>query len=170
MQYILNKKERQQAFFQYLAFFLLAVGLIIVAIFFNYQIPGKVNSLLRDELATHRSIDIQQEKFIKRMNEAKLLLDSLKYGSGNQDLLNMQLTEKIMDLHNLQPGDSTAQGQVNKIVFELFMLAQQGEKNRLSAERNEREKIEFESKFNNCQRDLTTIQGQLDNLRNQTGF
>ena len=46
----LNKKERNDAYASFLVFFLLTAALLLLAVFFAYQVPFKENERLRKQL------------------------------------------------------------------------------------------------------------------------
>src|ERR1700733_10967550 len=107
MQQILNSQERTQAFVKFLVFFLVTVALVMLAVFFNYHLPSRENKMLQDEVDVQRQQDANQQKFVNRMQEAIVLLDSLEVSNTNLEQINLQLNGKIGELAVLQQKDNT---------------------------------------------------------------
>jgi hypothetical protein len=165
MQQVLNAKDRNQAFFQFLVLFLISVSLVVGAVYFNYKMPAKVNNILQDQINMQQSREQYQQKFIGRMLEAKLYLDSLSKDGVNVSLLDMQLTEHITDLLNLQQKDSSLYDQMDKVIIETFLELQQAKKALISSKGNLDKINSLEEELAKCKADLRTAQGQLDNFR-----
>ncbi|MEO6963634.1 MAG: type VI secretion system TssO, partial [Puia sp.] len=110
MQQILNSQERNQAFVKFLVFFLLTVILVVTAVFFNYRLPVRENKMLQDEVDVQRQQEANQQKFVNRMQEAIVLLDSLDANNTNLEQINLQLNGKIAELAVLQQKDNTLYG------------------------------------------------------------
>jgi hypothetical protein len=123
MQQVLNSQERTQAFLKFLLFFLITVVLIIIAIFFNYRLPVRENKMLQEEVDVARTQEFYQQKFVRQMQAAVLLLDSLDKKNVNFEQINVQLGAKMNELNGLQQKDSSVYGQMNKeIVYRLQQL------------------------------------------------
>ena len=74
---VLNKKERAYSFLLFLLVFFLTVGIILLAVFFDYQIPRKELSHLRDENRKMAEEFQIQEQFAFKLEELKSYTDSL---------------------------------------------------------------------------------------------
>ena len=126
MQQVLNSKERNEAFIKFLIFFLVTTTLVIMAVFFNYKLPMSENKVLQEEVSIQRQQEAVQTKFVTKMNEAVVLLDSLDKGTTNFDQVNSQLTGKLTELELLrQKDDPSPYGRMhNAIIDKLFQLQQ----------------------------------------------
>ncbi len=165
MQQVINAKDRNKAFFQFLGLFLVTVILVVGAVYFNYQMPGRINSMLRDEIGMQQSEAQYQQKFVSRMQEARTYLDSMGKSGVNGNLLDMQLTERMTELLNLQQKDSSLYGQMNKVIVETFLELQQTKKSLVGAGGNAEKISMLETELNKVKGELSMAQGQLDNFR-----
>lgn len=167
---VLNSKERNQAFLQFLLFFLITVMLAIGAVYFNFRVPEKENKLLREEVDMQRTESQNQQKFVSHMQQAKVLLDSMKKSQSDINLVDMQLTAKMNELLNLQQKDSSLYGKLNNAVVDAFLELQRNKKELIGLNEKAASVNELKAELTKCQEDLTTSQGQLDVLRKGTGF
>jgi len=75
---VLNKQERTSAFLWFLLFFVVTVGLFVLAVFFNFQVPSRENTALRKQLSSFRQEQAFQAEFLQKMDKVKNNLDSIK--------------------------------------------------------------------------------------------
>jgi len=125
MAQVLNARERNQAFWKFLAFFLLSTLMVVGAIYFDTRIPAKDNEMLREEVARYRTQAQAQEKFVKNMDDAKALIDSLKKPDSNKEYLNQQIAVRINSLAELKYTDSSMSSRLNKNVIDIFLRYQE---------------------------------------------
>src|SRR5688572_22615928 len=102
MQQIINSKERTQAYFKFLLFFVITMIVVILAIFFDFYTPTRENKLLKDEVYLQRRQEANQQKFVEKMNRTAILLDSLNISKSNTAELQSQIRGQIEDLQKLQ--------------------------------------------------------------------
>lgn len=119
-QIVINAKERQQAFWKFLLLFLLAVGLVVAAFYFDTLVPTKDNKMMREQLTTYKLQEAAQDKFVQTMDETKVLIDSLRKPGAQKVLLNSIIAEKIRILSNLQYKDSSMYSRLNKSAVDVF--------------------------------------------------
>ncbi len=106
---VLNKKERTSSFLIFLLFFIITVGIIVGAVYFDFYIPKKELAHLREENYKMQAEFSFQEQFAKKLEEVKKYTDSL--GVKGQDFYyNQQLANNtIIDMQKMIPvGDSLA--------------------------------------------------------------
>src|SRR5258708_12009399 len=120
MQQVLNSKERNEAFLKFLVFFVVTLILVILAIYFNFRLPVRENRMLQDEIETQRQQDMNQMKFVAKMQEAVVLLDSLGKGGPNADQINLQLNGKLAEMPGQQQKDNNLFGNREKAIVEKF--------------------------------------------------
>jgi hypothetical protein len=166
MQQVINANERRNAFWQYLIFFLLTVGLIVTAIFFNFHLPKEVNRVLRTEVTIQRQETLQQEEFVSVMREAKLLLDSLEKPGTNEGLIIGKLEEKIKELSNIQLNEGSLNGQTNKALVNMFWDLSQARKALKTLGEKTIKISQLETDLSQCKGDLNTALIQLRNSPN----
>jgi len=158
---ILNSKERNQAFFKFLIFFLITVILIVWAIFFDYKMPVRENSMLQDKLTSQRQQEYNQQVFVQRMQETIQLLDSLDKPGTNQAQVSNQLSAKLSDLGELQGSSNTLNGKMNKVIVDRLADLHQ------TKQSNSKKSItltELESQLRTCKAELEKAQDRIDRL------
>lgn len=104
---VLNKPERRTSFLIFLLFFIITMGIILVAVYFDFYIPKKELAHLRAENHKMQTEFDFQAKFADKLEEVKSFTDSL--GVKGQDFYyNQQLAnDGIIDLQKMvPPGDS----------------------------------------------------------------
>jgi len=167
MQQVLNSKERNEAFLKFLVFFLVTLILVVLAIYFNFRLPVRENKMLQDEIETQRQQDMNQTKFVARMQEAVVLLDSLGKGGPNVDQINLQLNGKLAEIAGLQPKDNNLYGKMDKAIVEKFSELQSA-KRALSALQEKADKIsQMEADLNTTKSQLIQANADLDAYRRQ---
>lgn len=154
MQQVLNSKERSEAFLKFLVFFVVTLILVILAIYFNFRLPIRENKMLQDEIETQRQQDMNQSKFVTKMQEAVILLDSLGKGGPNADQINLQLNGKLAEMAGLQQKDNNLYGKMDKAIVEKFSDLQLWKRNLLSLQ-------EKADKISTLEADLNTTKSQL---------
>jgi len=167
MQQVLNSKERNEAFLKFLVFFVVTLILVVVAVYFNFRLPVRENKMLQDEIETQRQQDMNQTKFVARMQEAIVLLDSLGKGGPNVDQINLQLNGKLAEIAGLQPKDNNLYGKMDKAIVEKFSELQSA-KRTLSALQEKADKISaMEAELNTTKSQLIQANADLDAYRRQ---
>lgn len=104
---VLNKKERLSSFLFFLLFFSITIGIILAAVYFDFYIPKKELTELREENYKMQTEFNFQEKFAAKLEEAKIYTDSL--GVKGQDFYYNQqrANDAIIDMQKMIPaGDS----------------------------------------------------------------
>jgi hypothetical protein len=145
--------------------FLVTVSLTVGAVYFNYRLPVKVNSVLRQEIDVQREEQSHQQRFVNRMKEAKVYLDSLGKPGVNIGLADMQLTSKMTDLLNLQQKDSSLYGQMNQVIVGTFLELQASKKQLVSLGNSQQEISDLKAELSRVNGELIITKGQLDALR-----
>jgi hypothetical protein len=121
MAQVINTNERIQAFVQYIILFVVTVSLAIVAIYFNYQVPVKVNKVLKSEIAMHRNEDWQQRTLLTQIEEITKLMDSLKTSQSNEGYINNLIDQRMSYLANLNVNDSSINGRLSNLLEKTFL-------------------------------------------------
>ena len=120
-QTVLNTKERNRAFWKFLFFFIIAVWLIVGAIYFDFSLPSKENAVMRQQVSRYRTQTIAQEKFVASMDDARKLIDSLKTPGVNTAYINQLVAAKLRELTELQYKDSSVYSRLNKNILDVFL-------------------------------------------------
>lgn len=162
---VLNSRERNRAFLKFLFYFIISVCLISGAIYFDTRMPSKENDVLREQVARYRSQSIAQEKFVNSMDEAKIMIDSLKQPGVNSAYLNQQIAAKLRELADLQYKDSSMYSRMNKNVLDLYLRYQDATNKMTSMGDLPRQLEDYKSKYEQAQRDLDQTRRDIDLLR-----
>lgn len=167
MQQVLNSKERNEAFLKFLVFFVVTLILVILAIYFNFRLPIRENRMLQDEIETQRQQDANQTKFVAKMQEAIVLLDSLGKGGPNTEQVNLQLNGKLAELSGLQLKDNNLYGKMDKAIVEKFSDLQLWKRNLLNLQEKADKMSSLETELNTTKSQLIQAQSDLDAYRRQ---
>lgn len=117
MQQVINSKERTQAYFKFLLFFVITMVVVVLAIFFDFYTPTKENKLLKDEVYLQRRQEANQQKFVEKSKRAIALLDSLYISKNNSAQLESQAKEQIKDLEKLQETIGGIYNELDNVVI-----------------------------------------------------
>ncbi len=117
MQKPLNSSERTSAFWKFFFFFIVAVTMIITAVYFNFKMPFKENQLLKEKAETMRLREMAQEKFTDKITDAKALIDSIGKPGVNSKFISDQVSNKLTELTNLHMTDKSIQGSLDKTII-----------------------------------------------------
>lgn len=168
MAHVLNRQERNQAFLKFLFFFLLSTALIVAAIYFDIRIPTKDNEILREQVSRYKTQEMAQEKFVRSMDEAKQLVDSLSKPGANGVYLNQQVAGKIRELAELQYKDSSMFSRLNKNVIDVFLRYQVAVNASVQMGDLPQQLADYKAKYEQAQRDLDDTRRDLDLIRKST--
>ncbi|GAA0543367.1 type VI secretion system TssO [Chitinophaga japonensis] len=102
---VLNRQERTTAFLWFLLFFVVTVGLFVLAVFFNYQVPVKENAELRKELNTFRKEQAFQASFLQDAEKIKVNLDSINMPNQNAIYMDQEIAKRLSNMHHAIPKD-----------------------------------------------------------------
>lgn len=147
MSQILNKDERQKAFLKFLLFFLVTIGLVAGAIYFDFRVPVEQNKMLLKANSAQNLADDSQHEFVARMETVARLLDT----TNIEGLTSTQINEGINELRKREKNSNPLYERMNTVLIREFM-ALQAEKSitRKLSEENER----LSKKLTDCKEDL----------------
>lgn len=165
-QVIINSSERWTAFWKFILFFGMAVAFIVSAVYFNFNLPTKENGMLKQQISRYKVQEEAQETFVKSMEEAKLLIDSISRPGAQAAFLNQQAAAKIQQLVNLQYKDSSIYSKLNKSVLDLFLRYQELTNKMVTLGDAPQQLQEYKQKYEQVQRDLEDARRNLDIIRN----
>jgi hypothetical protein len=165
MSSVLNSKERNRAFLKFLFFFVISVWLSVGAVYFNMKVPHKENAVLREQVMRYRVQSLAQERFVTSMDQAKVLIDSLKQPGVNSMYLNQQIAGKLRELTDLQYKDSSMFSRMNKNVLDLYLRYQDATNKVVSMGDLPKQLEDYKARFEQSQRDLDQARRDLDLLR-----
>ena len=165
MQTVVNTRERDKAFLKFLFFFVITVCLVSGAIYFDMRMPVKENEVLRQQVSRYRTQSLAAEKFANSMDQAKILIDSLRQPGVNSMYLNQQIAVRLRELTDLQYKDSSIYSRMNKNILDLFLRYQDATNKVVSMGDMPAKLEDYRSKYEQTQRDLDQARRDLDLLR-----
>lgn len=161
-----NVKERRNSFLKFLLLFVVTVGTIVTAVYFNFKVPTKENNLLKEQAKSIKNEIEFQNNFSDEMLEVKKLFDSLDVPSSNKKFVNSLISSKLVDLQAKIPTkDSTYRYDmyINVVRLNLDLL---NSKERLYELRDAESTIkEYSETLEKCKEDYKQIQREIDILR-----
>lgn len=166
MDQVLNAKERTQAFWKFLLFFLIAVSAIILCVFFYYQVPKKQNAILKEKTDQYQKHTTSEEKFTAAMLDANVLLDSLDKPGANVVYLNQLIAGKLAVMTDLHNADASRQSQI----FLNIMSKYQEAKTKLIGLKDVSTQLEkVKNDYNQCNTQLEQARNTISILSRTSG-
>jgi hypothetical protein len=129
------------------------------------RIPFKENDVLREQVTRYRNQTVAQERFVNSMDQAKILIDSLKQPGVNSMYLNQQIAAKLRELTDLQYKDSSMYSRMNKNVLDLYLRYQDATNKVVSMGDLPKQLEDYKGKYEQTQRDLDQARRDIDLLR-----
>ena len=163
MQPILNERDRTKAFLKFLLLFAVTVILVVTSVFFNYRLPDKENALYLDQIETQQVYDSNQIKFVRKMEKAVDLLDSLNRPVQDLTLINGELETLMKEMYMLQQNDKTIYGKMNKAIVLKFNELRTSTLELKNLRSNSSKMSALEEKLAQCERDLQSYKKSQNN-------
>ncbi|HJT75148.1 MAG TPA: type VI secretion system TssO [Chitinophaga sp.] len=159
---VLNKQERTNAFLWFLLFFVITVGLFVLAVFFNYQVPSRENADLRKQLSSFREEQAFQGEFLQKMDRVKNNLDSINLPNQNANYMDQAIAQDLVNLRGSIPKDAVSHyGLYNNIIQNLLSLQQS--KQQLRGLQDAQQTIaELKEKISDLNKELENARNELD--------
>ncbi|OBQ56623.1 hypothetical protein JJL45_12490 [Tamlana sp. s12] len=161
-----NIKARRSSFIKFLLLFMLTVTTIVGAVFFNYSVPLKENTLLKERTRNiQQEIDFQKS-FALRVHNVQAMIDSLGAPGQNIAFTNTLIHGKLADLQSSIPQkDSTYLYNMYTDIVEA-LVGLQSTKNDLLSLENARKRIdEYKEVLDETRTELEQTKRDLDILR-----
>jgi hypothetical protein len=102
-----NAKERNIAFIKYILLFIVTAGLIVLAVFFGMRLPIKENAYLREKIRTMEQQIGEERRFIGKIQNIKVVIDSMELPNVNADYLQQLVSSELADVQNMVPTNDT---------------------------------------------------------------
>jgi peptidoglycan hydrolase CwlO-like protein len=159
---VLNKRERTSAFLWFLLFFVITVGLFILAIFFNFQVPARENAELRKQLSTFRQEQAFQADFLQKLERVRNNLDSINLPNQNANYIDQVIAQDLVNMRNSIPKDVVSHYGLYANIIQNCLLLQQS-KQQLRGLQNAQQTIaELKEKINDINKELENARNELD--------
>lgn len=149
----LNKKERNDAYASFLVFFLSTVALLLLAVFFAFQVPFKENERLRKQLKKYDHEHEFMNTFVNKLASTKSLLDSVNLPNAQPLVIEGRIAEEIKTMGGMVTADSISDKRMYENTIQTLIALQDAKKILRSN--------------SNTESDLGAVQQQLNDLRMQ---
>lgn len=159
---VLNKRERLWSFLLFMFLFSITVATIVIAIFFDYQIPKKELTNLRSEskiLVKEKSLSMDFTKIVKSYTKAIENLDG-KDGEGNRYSREQAVDRELLKLQNLLADSITSNNMYEYVLINLEDLYES--KKEISTTENEGSEVE------RLEKDKKRLEKQVKRLEKET--
>ncbi|MBX2924950.1 MAG: hypothetical protein KF746_22305 [Chitinophagaceae bacterium] len=163
IQQVLNSRDRNQAFFKFLLFFTITTVLIVISIFFSFRMPLKENRELREELKQKKNIEAEQQKFVKKMDEVIVLIDSIrKRPEQAGKIADMKIDNGIKGLNsNFSVPKGIPYARLNEVIVRNLDEITDMQK---ALARKDDELQKEKQAVSDCRQELDRIKQDLDNI------
>ena len=162
---VLNRQERSTAYFWFLLFFIITVGLFVLAVFFNFQVPARENAELRKELSTFRQEQAFQSDFLQKMERVKTNLDSMNAPNQNAAFMDQTIAADLSAMRNSIPKSAVTHYALYDNFVQICLSFQQS-KQQLRGLQNAQQNIaELKQQVQDLTRDLEQTRRDLDYYR-----
>ena len=149
----LNTKERNDAYASFLVFFLITIALLLLAVFFAFQVPFKENERMRKQLKRYDHEREFMNNFLGKMTDAKALLDSVNLPTAQAAVIDGRITDQIKDMGSILSADSIQDKRLYENAIQTLLGLQDAKKLARNTSATESS--------------LGSVQQQVDNLRMQ---
>ncbi|WP_019668323.1 type VI secretion system TssO [Eudoraea adriatica] len=157
-----NSKERSGSFLKFFVLFVITVAMILVAVYFNFEIPEKENKLLREQVKVIKEDMEYQSDFFAEMQILKGMIDSLKVPGQNTSYQNTLISTKIVDLEkNVPPKSSSHVYDMHMAIIQLYIELQTATDKLQSLRDAEGTIAEYKEFYENCRDDLIEAEREL---------
>ncbi|GEQ86175.1 hypothetical protein ULMS_16830 [Patiriisocius marinistellae] len=157
-----NSKDRRSAFLKFLALFVVTVGMVVAAVYFNFRVPTKENDLLRAESKFLNEETKFQSNFYKDMEKVKAMIDSLDVPGAQIDYESKMISSKLVDMQKSLPTkDSTYLYDMHSSIVDMYLelIANKQKLRSLSDAENTIE--EYKDAYEKCSQDLKQAEREL---------
>ena len=142
--------------------------MILVAVYFNYEVPEKENQVLRDEKRQILSERKFKEDFFAEMLVISKMIDSLGVPEEDENVQDMRIRgvrDKLYELtENIPPNNSTDNEMYRAVTQLCYDLLES--KNKVNSLREAESEIEeWRSAYEKIKIDLDRVQYELDTYR-----
>ena len=157
-----NSKERSASFIKFLVLFLVTVSMILVAVYFNFEIPEKENKLLREQAKVIDEEMEYQSNFFAEMQILKEMIDSLDVPGQNMSYQNSMISNQLVDLQeDIPPKGSSHVYDMHMAIIQLYVELQTATDKVNSLRDAEGTIAEYKEAFENCKKDLVQAEREL---------
>ena len=157
-----NSKERRNSFLKFLLIFVVTVGTIVTAVFFNFQIVDKENQVLKEQALKIRAEHQFQDQFIDDMEEVSVIIDSITAPGATVAFDNATIGQKLAELKNSIPEtDSTHNYLLYENIVMTYVKLQKSQNRLLDVSEKEQQIKDFETELEKCDQNVIRLNREL---------
>jgi len=152
-----NRRQRTKAFFNFLMFFVITIGIVITSVFFSFQVPLKENDKLRQQLDTVEAEKVSLQAFQMIMQETTNLLDSVNQAANPFRIENrIQNNIKLMTA-KVDDAPTSLKGIFNQIIDNMTNLetakqqVRSANTNTVDLEKKDQQIRDIQQRLDQCQ-------------------
>jgi Type VI secretion system, TssO len=161
----LNKKERNDAYASFLVFFLITASLLLLAVFFAYQVPFKENERLRKQLKKYDHENEFMNTFVGKLSDTKALLDSVNLPNAQASVIEGRIEGQIKDMGALVTADSIRDKRVYDNTIQALIALQDAKKLLRSSSATESNLGAVQQQMNDLRMQLNTCEQQKSQMQ-----
>ncbi len=161
-----NKSERNKAIFKFLLMLALTVGIIVVAVFFDYKVPSVENRYLHTQMEkTDKLMDIESDFAIK-MDRIKSLIDTMDQPGVNAEYVEQLISARLAEMQTTLPSDSTFRHSMYTNIIQTYLELKNAKASLLELDGVQKELEEYSELVDRYRQDLEQAHRDLDLYRN----
>lgn len=165
MNHVKNAKERNYAFVIFLLSFIITVGIIIGAVYFNTLIPENENAILRKKIENFETQVYDQQQFIAAMEQVRTLNDSLNKLEMVHPLVERGIAEHLIAMNHPLHKEGILYGRINLDIFNLVYEYTEMNKRLLNLNKDLKDVNTLKKELEKAKGDLIILNRDLDNYR-----
>ncbi|MGJ8667129.1 MAG: type VI secretion system TssO [Patiriisocius sp.] len=157
-----NSKDRRSAFLKFLGLFIVTVGMIVAAVYFNFKVPNKENDLLRAQSKFINEETAFQNNFYTEMEKVKSMIDSLDVPGAQVDYESKLISSKLVDMQKSLPTkDSTYLYDMHSSIVQMYVELMDNKQKLRSLSDAEGTIQEYKEAYESCRQDLKQAEREL---------
>jgi hypothetical protein len=158
----LNKEERRKAFFNFLMFFMITIGIIITTVSFGvYVVPAKENNQLQQEMQKVEKERDLATSFTNKMSETLRLFDSLdREDVKSPESIEEAITQNLEGMSKIINDSAISTKTLYQYVVNTFKVLKDAKTQIREAKINN-------SSAKECQDKITDLESKLGEMRDK---
>lgn len=163
----LNTPERKKAFLNYILFYTITTGLIVLAVYFGMRVPFKENDRLNAQLDVYEKEKDFAMAFSKGAGEVKSMLDSINRSGVQTELLDGQIAERLNTLNLMIDKDSTSVKKLYQDIVQNYADLKAAKKQLRDASGKDANLSQYLQQIETLKSDLNAARAENNTLRLQ---
>ncbi|TAJ15417.1 hypothetical protein DMA11_01915 [Marinilabiliaceae bacterium JC017] len=166
----LNAKQRRNAFIKFLMLFILSTAIIVGAIYFDFQVPARENTFLRNKISQSQLLEKQEQHFAQQMEKVKGLIDSLDMKDINYGYMDQLITTELAIMQSsISEEDSTFRSDMCSNIIQTYLELKNAKTDLLDLQDAKEELEEYGEIIDEYKEELDQAKRDLDICRQLNG-